>query len=278
MGFYLDTTTGNGPYLTTGIFNPNNNYYPAGVSIQSNLNVIRGNTISGVYNGVNHRVGHRVDDVHERLRDQLHPGKQHRHRPDGHDDRQLWQPGRTASSSRSAPGRTGSAPTTSSRGTDPSGSNCSIPPLRGTSSSGTGSVRTGRGRPRSATVSSASSSPTARAETPWAARPAGMSSPAMLWAGSSLGTGAWPGRHGQLGPVQHHRTERQPDRRHRDAGYRHQHRPRLGPQRDRGECPGGPSRAWHFPVEHGLELHLGELARPDPRMGSGSPTEDTGSP
>ncbi len=48
MGFYLDATNGNGPYLTTAVFNSS----PAGVGIQSSFNTIRGNTISGVYNGI----------------------------------------------------------------------------------------------------------------------------------------------------------------------------------------------------------------------------------
>ncbi|MEJ7637842.1 MAG: hypothetical protein WKF75_07650 [Singulisphaera sp.] len=48
MGFYLDGTNGNGPYLTTAVSNTT----PAGVGVQSSFNTIRGNTISGVFNGI----------------------------------------------------------------------------------------------------------------------------------------------------------------------------------------------------------------------------------
>ncbi len=54
MGFYLDATNGNGPYLTTSTFAST---FPAGVGIQSSFNTIRGNTISGVYNGIIMGVG-----------------------------------------------------------------------------------------------------------------------------------------------------------------------------------------------------------------------------
>lgn len=49
IGFRIDV--GFDVHLTTDAFTPPN-FYPAGVGIQSNFNVIRENTISGVYNGI----------------------------------------------------------------------------------------------------------------------------------------------------------------------------------------------------------------------------------
>ncbi len=50
LGF--DRAVNDTVHLTTDVFSPPN-AFPAGVGIQSSFNVVRGNTISGVYNGVN---------------------------------------------------------------------------------------------------------------------------------------------------------------------------------------------------------------------------------
>ncbi len=50
IGFFSDGT--NPPVLTTVRYNPGNGHYPIGVSMQSSNNAVRGNTVSGVYNGI----------------------------------------------------------------------------------------------------------------------------------------------------------------------------------------------------------------------------------